>query len=244
MFERTVLVTGGSRGIGRACAVGLASHGWNVVIAYREAEAEAAATVDAVRADGGYASAYQVDVASEEEVRSLFRAIRAEQPRLEAVVSNAGITNDGLVAMMSLHTWENVIRTNLTSAFLIARESLKAMRHGGGSVVFMSSVSGLRGQPGQANYSASKGGLNALTRTLAREAAAQNIRVNAVAPGFTRTDMIRKVPKDVCDQMQSLIPLGRFARPEEVAAAVRFLVGPDSSYITGQVLTVDGGLSA
>lgn len=242
--EHTALVTGASRGIGRACARELAAAGWTVVATYRSGADEAAELVADIRAAGGEAIARRADVSDEDDTRELFRWIRSECPPLDAVVANAGITRDAFAPMMSLRTWDEVIGVNLTGAFLVARESLKAMRKSGGSLVFVSSVSGLRGQPGQANYSASKGGLNALTRTLAREAAPSGIRVNAVAPGFTDTDMVRQIPRDAREQAVEHIPLRRLAEPREVATAIRFLAGQDSSYITGQILTVDGGLTA
>lgn len=242
--ERSVVVTGGSRGIGRACVETLADAGWHVVVVFRRAVDEAAEVVRTVADRGGSASAVQADVASEEDVRELFRTVRAEHPRLAGVVSNAGVTRDGLTPMMSLATWNAVVETNLTSSFLVARESLKAMRRTGGSLVFMSSVSGLRGQVGQANYSASKGAVNAMTRALAREGAAVGIRVNAVAPGFTDTDMVRRMPRGDLERLVDAVPLRRMAQPREVASLARFLLSDDASYITGQIISVDGGLTA
>ncbi len=242
--ERTVLVTGGSRGIGRACAEALAEAGWHVVVVFRHSADEAGDVVRTITRRAGSATAVQADVASEIEVRELFRAVRAEHPPLGAVVSNAGITRDGLAPMMSLANWNLVVDTNLTGSFLIARESLKAMRRTGGSLVFMSSVSGLRGQVGQANYAASKGAINSLTRALAREGAASNIRVNAVAPGFTDTDLVRGMPRQELERLLDSVPLRRMATPSEVAALARFLVSEDASYITGQIISIDGGLTA
>lgn len=242
--ERTVLVTGGSRGIGRACAEALAEAGWHVVVVFRHSVDEAGDVVRTITRRAGSATAVQADVASEIEVRELFRAVRAEHPPLGAVVSNAGITRDGLAPMMSLANWNLVVDTNLTGSFLIARESLKAMRRTGGSLVFMSSVSGLRGQVGQANYAASKGAINSLTRALAREGAASNIRVNAVAPGFTDTDLVRGMPRQELERLLDSVPLRRMATPSEVAALARFLVSEDASYITGQIISIDGGLTA
>lgn len=242
--ERSVVVTGGSRGIGRACVETLADAGWHVVVVFRRAADEAAQVVQAVEDRGGSASAMQTDVSSEADVRELFRKVRVEHPPLAGVVSNAGVTRDGLTPMMSLATWNTVVETNLTSSFLVARESMKAMRRTGGSLVFMSSVSGLRGQVGQANYAASKGAVNAMTRALAREGAPAGLRVNAVAPGFTDTEMVRRMPRGDLARLVDAVPLGRMAQPREVASLVQFLLGDDASYITGQIISVDGGLTA
>ena len=242
--ERSVVVTGGSRGIGRACVETLADAGWHVVVVFRRAADEAAQVVQAVEDRGGSASAMQTDVSSEADVRELFRKVRVEHPRLAGVVSNAGVTRDGLTPMMSLAAWNTVVETNLTSSFLVARESMKAMRRTGGSLVFMSSVSGLRGQVGQANYAASKGAVNAMTRALAREGAPAGLRVNAVAPGFTDTEMVRRMPRGDLARLVDAVPLRRMAQPREVASLVQFLLGDDASYITGQIISVDGGLTA
>ncbi len=243
MHEGVVLVTGGSRGIGRACVEDLALHGRTVIFTYRNRESEARDVADAVAAAGGTARAIRSDASYEDDVRSLFRTIRTDHGPLSSVVSNAGITKDVFTPMMSLRTWHEVIDANLTSSFLIARESLKTMRRSGGSIVFMSSISGLRGQLGQANYSASKGGLNALTRSIAREGASVGVRANAVAPGFTDTDMVRRMPRDARERITELIPQNRLGTVGEIASVVRFLLGPGASYMTGQVVAVDGGLT-
>ncbi|MDR1265631.1 MAG: 3-oxoacyl-ACP reductase FabG [Propionibacteriaceae bacterium] len=242
----TVVVTGGSRGIGRACCLSLAQAGWNVAILYRNQDEAARETVQAVEAAGARGWAFQTDVTDEAQVRRAFRAIAQDHGPVAGVVANAGITRDAMAPMMSLASWSDVIATNLTGIFLVCREAIKAMRKTGGSLVLMSSVAGLKGSPGQVNYSASKGGVVAITRTLALEVARakMNIRVNAVAPGFTETDMVKAMPPGVLDQFVANVPMHRVADPAEIASVVTFLIGPGSSYITGQVIAVDGGLTA
>jgi len=239
--KQIALVTGGSRGIGRATAVKLAEDGWDVAILYHGNDEAAQQAVQMIEASGGRGWALKCDVTDEEQVRATVRSVRA-LGTLGGVVANAGILHDSMMLMMSRSTWTEVIDTNLTGVFLVCRETMRAMRKTGGSVVIMSSVSGLKGSPGQANYSASKGGLIALTRTLAMEALhmKMNIRVNAVAPGFTNTDMVRFVP----NEMFSRIPMGRLAEPMEIASVAAFLLGPGSTYMTGQTIAVDGGLTA
>jgi len=241
--ERAVIVTGGSRGIGAACAEVLARDGWEVIVVSRSAGSGADDVVERIREAGGTAHAFPTDVSKEDEVRKLFRHVRDDAAPLRAVVSNAGITRDGLAPMMSLANWNAVQEANATSAFLVGRESLKALRRTGGNLVFVSSVSSVKGQIGQANYAASKGAINALTRVLAREGANAGVRVNAVAPGFTDTDMVRRMPRNTLEQLLGAVPLGRVAAPEEVATVVRFLLGDDASYVTGQIIAVDGGLT-
>ncbi|MDR0990866.1 MAG: SDR family oxidoreductase [Propionibacteriaceae bacterium] len=239
--KKIAIVTGGSRGIGRATCIKLAEDGWNVALLYHGHEEPAQETVKLIEAAGGQGWAFKADVANEEQVRATVRKIRA-LGQIGGLVANAGIIHDSMMMMMSLGTWNEVLDTNLTGVFLVCREVLRAMRKGGGSVVIMSSVSGLKGSPGQANYSASKGALIALTRTLAMEAMYMkiNVRVNAVAPGFTNTDMVRFVN----NENFARIPMGRLADPSEIASVAAFLLSPGSTYITGQTIAVDGGLTS
>lgn len=244
---QVALVTGGSRGIGRAISLDLAREGATVVLNYVKNEAAAAAVVDEIEQTGRRAKAIQADVSVEDDVRRLFRTIRRELGTLHVVVNNAGIAGDGFLALMSLAKWRHVMSANLDSVFLCSREALRMMArnkgtaHPGGAIVNVSSLAGIVGNPGQGNYSASKGGVITLTKSLAKEAAVFGVRANAVAPGFIATEMIREVPREVLDGYVAAVPLGRIGDAEEVASVVSFLASSKASYVTGQAVAIDGG---
>jgi 3-oxoacyl-[acyl-carrier protein] reductase len=244
MLESTgsALVTGASRGIGAAIARGLAADGWAVGINYRSDREGAEAVVAGIEGDGGRAVALGVDVVDPGAAEQLFEALegRYEGPVL-ALVNNAGITADDLTPSLSDEAWDSVIDTDLSAAFRLTRRALKPMlRARAGRIVNVASFSGLRANPGQANYAAAKAGLIALTKTSAVEVARRGITINAVAPGVIETDMT----SDLDGELLSHVPARRLGTPEEVAACVRFLISDQASYVTGAVLTVDGGLSA
>lgn len=238
----TALVTGASRGIGAAVAVSLAEHGCDIVLNYRANAKRAEAVAELVRDRGRRTVVVQADVSDEAQVVAMFKTIREEFGALGVAVLNSGITADGHFAAMSHRKWHDVISTNLTGTFFTARETAKQMFGTGGAIVMVASTSGIAGRPGQGNYAASKGGVIAMARSLAYEVAPRGIRVNVVAPGFIDTDMVRKVPPAEMTAACKAIPLGRLGTADEVAHAVTFLAAPTASYITGKVLTVDGGM--
>ena len=240
---QTALVTGASRGIGRAIAVRLAAAGANVVVNYH-ANAEAAQAVAAeVAALGAQATVVQADVAQPGDVDRLVEAAIAAFARIDVLVNNAGITRDTLIMRMSEADWDSVLDTNLKSAFLVTKAVLRPMlRQRSGRIVNITSISGVLGNPGQANYSASKAGLIGLTRSTAREVASRNITCNAIAAGVIDTDIWQGVPQAAIDAMLQVIPLARKGTPRDIAEAAAFLASDAASYITGQVLNVDGGM--
>jgi 3-oxoacyl-[acyl-carrier protein] reductase len=238
------LVTGASRGIGAACARALAAAGFDVAVGYASDADGAAATVAGVEAAGRRAVAHAADVADEGQAAAMVEAVEEALGPLDALVLNAGITRDGLAVRMSADDWSAVIDTNLSGAFYTARPALRGMlRRRSGSIVAVSSIVGLTGNAGQANYAAAKAGLIGLVRALAREAGGRGVRVNAVAPGYIATAMTASLSDDQRVGILAATPLGRLGTPEDVAGAVAFLCSPDAAFITGAVLSVDGGLA-
>lgn len=241
---QTAIVTGASRGIGKAIALALGNAGAKVACIARNAE-KLKETVDEIIAGGGAAEAFSLDVTDSAAVTGLFDKLVEEWEKIDIVVNNAGITRDTLLPRMSDEDWDDVIATNLKSVFLFSRAAILAMmRKRYGRVINISSVSGLMGNPGQANYSASKAGVIGFTRTAAREIAGRKVTVNAICPGFIETEMTAALGPVVQDEVKKRVPAKRLGKSEEIADAVLYLASESGSYITGQVLTLDGGLTA
>lgn len=240
MSENLALVTGGSRGIGKACALHLAQAGYNVVINYAGNEEAANKTVSELEALGVKAEAVKFDISNHDEAQEAVAKIIEKYGRIDVLVNNAGITRDGLFMRMSKENWDAVINTNLTGAFNVTQPVIKVMmKQRSGAIVNMASIVGIYGNAGQANYAAAKAGLIGFTKSLAKELASRNIRVNAVAPGFVQTDMTKSLASA---QISEHIPLKRLGDADDIAGAVKFLA-VDATYVTGQVLQVDGGLT-
>lgn len=241
--HKVALVTGASRGIGRAIALKFAQSGCDVIINYSSSKAQAEVLKDEIEKMGVKAMIVKCNVSNADEVEAMFSQIEKEFGRLDILVNNAGITKDGLILRMSEDDFEQVLAVNLKGAFLCAKAAAKMMvKQRSGNIINISSVVGIIGNVGQANYSASKAGMIGFTKSLAKELASRNIRVNAIAPGFIKTDMTEVLSEKVKEAMLSSIPLGRFGEAEEVANVALFLASDLSSYITGQVIVVDGGM--
>ncbi|MBV4356182.1 3-oxoacyl-ACP reductase FabG [Pinibacter aurantiacus] len=239
---KCALVTGGSRGIGRAVCYKLAEQGYHIIVNYRSNEQEALATLENIKAKGGSGELLKFDVGSKEDIQSVLGAWieNNKDNNIEVLVNNAGIKEDGLMMWMKDEQWENVLGTSLNGFFYVTRIVLNSMlmkRYG--RIINMVSLSGLKGLAGQTNYSAAKAGVIGATKALAQEVGKRGVTVNAVAPGFIRTDMTEGLPED---ELKKMIPVNRFGTVEEVAHAVGFLAAPESGYITGTVISVNGGL--
>lgn len=241
---KTAIVTGGSRGIGRAACVALSKKGFNVIVNYANGEEAANQTVTMCEANGVKAIAVKADVSLAADCEALVKAAQNSFGSVDVLVNNAGITRDNLLARMSEEEFDAVINTNLKGAFLMMRAVTRPMmKQRSGRIVNISSVVGLMGNAGQVNYAASKAGVIGMTKSLARELAARNVTVNAVAPGFIETDMTAVIPQNISEKLIGSIPQARFGKAEDVASAVAFFASEEAAYVTGQVLCVDGGMA-
>ena len=241
--DQVALVTGGSRGIGRAICLELAARGALVAVNYKRSANAAEDLVAEITAAGGAAEAFQADVSSADQVQALFKSVLAQRARIDILVNNAGITEDNVIMRLKPKDFDDVIASNLRSAWLCCREAARSMmRKRSGTIINITSVVGIAGNGGQSNYAASKAGMVGITKSLAKELAVRGIRVNAVAPGFVETDMTADLSADLRERAIEAIPLGRMGNPQDIAKTVAFLASPDASYITGQTIIVDGGM--
>ncbi|WP_100487653.1 3-oxoacyl-[acyl-carrier-protein] reductase [Sporolactobacillus pectinivorans] len=242
--DKVALVTGASRGIGRAIALELAREGASIVVNYAGSKDRAEKTVTEIKDLGSEAFTFQCDVSNETDVQSMVKATIEKFGHLDIVVNNAGITRDGLLVRLKEKDWDSVLDTNLKGVFLVTKAALRPMmRQRQGKVINIASVVGILGNASQANYVAAKAGVIGLTKATAREVASRGITVNAVAPGFIITEMTDELPEQVKEKMKNDIPLGRSGTPEDVARVVKFLASDDSNYMTGQTLSIDGGMA-
>jgi len=242
-MEKTALITGGSRGIGREIALRLAKEGYQIFLTYVSKPELAQKVVNLIESQGGKARSFLLDTGKWEDVVSFFQEEINKKVNLEVLVNNAGITRDGLILRLKKEQWEQVLQVNLTGAFVCLQQAAKIMvKQRYGRIINITSVVGQSGNAGQSNYAASKAGLIGLTKSAALELASRNITVNAVAPGFIETDMTKKLPQEIKEAYLQKIPLARFGSSLDIAEVVAFLASPKAGYITGQVIGVNGGM--